>query len=233
MHRNGTQSFPPGFIDALLQYAMDPTQWESLADELHIRRTAIDELDPSSFLTLLSQAESLAWHMHNQPPTQLAGCAYFLLDENGRVLYASDEAEQLVGLVATENEPLSFHRRQSQLNFDTAFAHIRSHKTRQVPVEMQNDHHSSYGYLVTSDHMPAHFANITSPAYAFLVALQEPSDQVAQVLQASFHLTGAEIAVCLRLAGGLALKEVADELNISANTARNHLQAVFEKTGLN
>ena len=52
-------------------------------------------------------------------------------------------------------------------------------------------------------------------------------------MQASFGLTAAEVDVTMRLASGLTLKEAADDLEISINTARNHLQSVFDKSGIN
>ena len=66
-----------------------------------------------------------------------------------------------------------------------------------------------------------------------MIAGAQSEERVRRLVQSSFNLTSAETAVALLLASGLALKEIAQSLNISNNTVRNHLQSVFDKTGLN
>ena len=44
-----------------------------------------------------------------------------------------------------------------------------------------------------------------------------------------FNLTDREVAVLEKLADGLSVKEIADKLNISRNTARFHLSNIYEK----
>jgi DNA-binding CsgD family transcriptional regulator len=53
-----------------------------------------------------------------------------------------------------------------------------------------------------------------------------------EVLLSSFALTAAETRLATRMASGEALEGVADELDISKETARSQLKAVFEKTGV-
>jgi DNA-binding CsgD family transcriptional regulator len=50
------------------------------------------------------------------------------------------------------------------------------------------------------------------------------------LLASLFGLTAAEARLASRLAGGAALNEVAAQLGISRETARNQLKAVFAKT---
>ncbi len=54
----------------------------------------------------------------------------------------------------------------------------------------------------------------------------------AEVLMRWFGLTAREAEVVARVATGHSLKAVASELGISAGTARNHLKAAFQKTGI-
>lgn len=51
-------------------------------------------------------------------------------------------------------------------------------------------------------------------------------------LKTLFGLTPAESALAARLAAGEPLEAVADELGIARETARNHLKAIFAKTGV-
>lgn len=53
----------------------------------------------------------------------------------------------------------------------------------------------------------------------------------AEVLRAAYGLTPAECDVALALARGETLRSLADALGISINTARTHLQHIFDKTG--
>jgi len=53
-------SLRAGFIDALIAYAMDPLQWEAVAAELDEDADRLKNLDPSTLLAVLSQAEALA-----------------------------------------------------------------------------------------------------------------------------------------------------------------------------
>jgi DNA-binding CsgD family transcriptional regulator len=46
-----------------------------------------------------------------------------------------------------------------------------------------------------------------------------------------FGLTRAEASIAAELANGKSLYEIADLLEISRHTARNHLKRIFEKTG--
>ena len=47
----------------------------------------------------------------------------------------------------------------------------------------------------------------------------------------AFRLTPTEAQLAIRIAGGLSLDQVAEELNMSRETSRNHLKAIFAKTG--
>ncbi|MEM7098808.1 MAG: alpha/beta fold hydrolase [Pseudomonadota bacterium] len=237
---DSSNSLPPGFMDALLTYAIDPTQWEVLATEITDRQWLIDSLDPGSFLTLLSQAESFAWHLHQQPPVNIPGYIYFLLDDSGHVIYSNQEANLLPESFELNEGVFKFASNETQSQFKAGLDAIGSAAANQYLVELKAPNHSSFGYLVSAQTLPTHFTALAetpekpeAAKFGFVVSVREPSQQVANLLKASFHLTGAEVSVCLKLCAGLSLKELAEGSGISANTARNHLQAVFEKTGLN
>lgn len=66
---------------------------------------------------------------------------------------------------------------------------------------------------------------------ALLVETARPDDLV-RILLESYGLTERETEVVLLLARGLALKEIAAELTISVHTVRDHVKAIYEKTGV-
>ncbi len=61
----------------------------------------------------------------------------------------------------------------------------------------------------------------------------ESSAGLGTVLQRLYGLTAAEAQLAECLAAGMELSTAAEQLGISRNTARNHLQQVFAKTGTN
>ncbi|VAV93730.1 hypothetical protein MNBD_ALPHA06-1669 [hydrothermal vent metagenome] len=70
---------------------------------------------------------------------------------------------------------------------------------------------------------------------AALLALEQEEMPVSNIgkLVNTFNLTGTESAVALLLMAGYSLPDIAGIRNISRNTARNHLQNIFEKTETN
>ncbi len=51
------------------------------------------------------------------------------------------------------------------------------------------------------------------------------------ILLEAYGLTEREIDIVIHLARGLATKEIAAELSISPHTVRDHVKAIFTKTG--
>jgi len=72
-----------------------------------------------------------------------------------------------------------------------------------------------------------------APVPAALVFLRDPEmpSQATEILQDLFGLTPAQAAVAAKLADGRTQAEVAAILRISVHTVRDHLKAIFAKTG--
>lgn len=239
------QHLPRNFVDALLAYTIDPTQWESVASELVTQDEVLKSIDPSEFLSALSKAEALAWQLHQSPQTQLPPQTGLLsFDAQGEMLALHNEAPGFETFYREDQSgnALTLATNASKDNVKKAVADIRAGVPHALVTLLDGDRNMRFGYLVEATELPAGFkgllvdsADATSdlPPFILLVPQAQPTDESRRVLQTSFNLTVAETAVCGRLAAGEQLKEVAFNLGISANTARNHLQSVFEKTGLN
>jgi DNA-binding CsgD family transcriptional regulator len=66
-----------------------------------------------------------------------------------------------------------------------------------------------------------------------LVVVVDPHNQPdtgAAILRRLYRLTNGEAEVAVRIARGTSLTDIADELSVSYQTIRSHLQRVFEKT---
>jgi DNA-binding CsgD family transcriptional regulator/PAS domain-containing protein len=71
------------------------------------------------------------------------------------------------------------------------------------------------------------------PAVAIFVGNPDESPRVpCRLLRELFGLTRAEALLATTLAAGLSLDEASRELEVSRNTARAHLRAIFSKTGV-
>ncbi len=78
------------------------------------------------------------------------------------------------------------------------------------------------------------FAPFLTPTLPLLVTFFDPADAPRpseKILSAAFGLTERECLVIQQLILGSSLKEAADALQISYNTARNHLASATSKTG--
>ncbi len=224
-------------MDALLGYVIDPVRWDTFASELEAHREELANLEPRALLAALSQAEALAWQLKGQPELTMerAGCAFYLLDENGHVLEASQSTQEIEDYCWLENSELQFAEQQSQRSFNSGVNALLDQDHGQVLVELYSEQASArYGYLVHAEDLPAAF-NLQNPDIycGLLIANADSGQQIQGVLKSSFGLTAAEVGVCEQLSSGAQLKEAAKALNISTNTARNHLQSIFEKTHVN
>ena len=233
-----TQSaLPRGFIDAMIRYAVDPSQWEQVAEELDQRNSALSRLDPAAFLSILSRAEGLAWELKNEPAEVKAHIQspFVLVDSDRHVLTSSDNIQSISDYLEIVDSSLVFADGQSAEQFSRAIASIQRSEQIHSLVELRGrSRHSRFGYLVEAQNLPSIFNQLApNAAFGLLIAEAQSGDRVRRLVQSSFHLTSAETAIALRLSSGMSLKEIAQTLDISTNTARNHLQSVFEKTGLN
>lgn len=233
------QHLPDGLLDALMRFAIDPAQWDRFAKELDARGQALAQTDPTAFLAALSQAESLSWELRSEPRPAVSGCVYFLLGENNKVIEHNLLTDSISEYCHIDQQILRFSDPGSTENFNQALTQLQQDDHRQVLVELVAENSASrYGYLVIAEYLPAALlsdndAQHTELQYGLLIADNESREQSRRVMQASFRLTTAETAICQRLGAGLQLKEIASQLGISTNTARNHLQSVFDKTGIN
>lgn len=231
--KGSANPLPPGFIDALVGYALDPTAWETFARALENDGEKIDTLDPTDLLATLSQAEALAWQMRGQAGGAI-GCDYYLFDEQERIVQTSVSTDPLTSYCTVSGAAISFADPTTTKNFRKALAIIATNSKRQVLVELYGKGPTRYGYLVAAEDLPTALKMQNAQVkYGFLVAPGDTGEQASRVLQSSFNLTPSESAICEQLSNGLQLKEIARALNISPNTVRNHLQAVFEKTSIN
>ncbi|MFL6084198.1 MAG: helix-turn-helix transcriptional regulator [Mycobacterium sp.] len=88
-------------------------------------------------------------------------------------------------------------------------------------------------YVIHLLPLPCDEANETSRGPAALVLIIDPereNDSATTLLRRLHGLTATEAEVAIRISRGTSLKQVSDELSVSYQTIRTHLQHVYDKT---
>lgn len=226
------------FVDALTQYVIDPINWEALAAELEHLESNWSAGDAAEILVQLSRAETLSWQI-KQEGGELGGrgFAFALLDDQDRVVAHSDNLLQLGEYLGIgKKNKLKFNDEDSRNSFRVAKSRLRATPGGHILVELAHPITAQhrFGYLVAKDEFPEALNLLGKGATrALLIAQEQTDDKLRGVLQASFALTAAETDIMLKLASGMTVKQTAADLDISVNTVRNHLQAIFTKSGIN
>ena len=137
--------------------------------------------------------------------------------------------------VEVRDGKLEFGDKAGRAGLDQALGQLDDPDTPHAPIELHGkDKQVRLAYLVAAENLPAVLKHIgPGVRFGLLVAEPQSAERVRRLVQTSFNLANSEVAVAMRLTKGPALKETARVLKISPNTARNHLQSIFDKTGLN
>ncbi|MCR0980697.1 helix-turn-helix transcriptional regulator [Roseomonas populi] len=195
-------------------------------------------MEMSGRLGALHQAETLAAETLEHLPQ-----AAFIVDAASRIIIANRRAEDLLrqadglshspdGLRAARPAETAELRRQIAAAAAPDGASTLGRRAtlllerpsgRQALAALVGPFRSSTGWSLVLGIPAAAMVLVNDPETATLPA--------AEHLRRHFRLTPAEAALALAVAQGEGIPAVAEALNISPNTARTHLQHVYDKTG--
>ena len=154
--------------------------------------------------------------------TQTSG-AMLVVDCGDRVLGGNPAGVAQFGVMlgAIEGDRLAF-RDAARASAQAARQRLRQDRLGEVIVRFDAD---AGGPL---------FALLSGGGDSYALVLPPPArtEALANALMRSFGLTPAETRLALKLQVGLTLAECGRDLDISVNTARNQLRAIFDKLGL-
>ncbi|MEM7077709.1 MAG: alpha/beta fold hydrolase [Pseudomonadota bacterium] len=229
---------PTDLVEKLLGYAMDTLTFDDLVGAISEYSDYLQHgVNQTTFLTILSSAEALAWQLRADQPAPLDtnNCIFFLLNKQGEVIGQSASTASLTEYCTAQNRILHFADPDSAQKFANALREVREQNTQHVLVELNCEQQQvRYAYLTRAEDLPkALQSSAEAVAYGLLISGAEADEHARLALQSSFGLTTAESNICMHLAHGEQIKEVAAALGVSVNTVRNHLQSVFDKTGIN
>lgn len=169
--------------------------------------------------------------------------AAFFLDESGRVLHTNAIAQRILTAhdgISLQDRTLTLWHPQDAQRFRAAVSRALEMRRTGQPglVEVIRAQRPSgqrdLGVIVRP--IPARpgdpRGSLTAAVAVFVNADSIERDAPVASVQKLFGLTQKEARLALLLANGRTLQEAANELDISLNTARAHLRAIFAKTGI-
>lgn len=167
---------------------------------------------------------------------ELSGTAIVLLNRAGEAIRLNRCAEQLLGNgLRVEKKKLLADTRSATEALDRALHRLiwlNLGAALMPPVRLQRD--GKQPLLAYPLKLSSMSENIFADAQALLVLVDlENHERPPEAnLQSLFGLSLAESRLASRVATGEPIDKVADELQISKETARNHLKSIFAKTGV-
>ncbi|MFD3262781.1 alpha/beta fold hydrolase [Phenylobacterium ferrooxidans] len=220
-------------IETMYAIAAEPDKWEQIVQALDVEASdAPPEAEGAARLAVLAGDRGEA-----------AQVGVVLINAAGgaSAWNAAGEAvfHQRLGVI--EAQGLRFFNPANHEALDQARHRLRGTQGRQVIVKFSqaDDEAPHFAYVVPASGLPAALAagvggavTLGEGACAVVFPAVEATDRLWANLRESFGLTPAETRLAARLKDGLTLKEAAVELNVSFNTVRNQLRAIFEKVGL-
>lgn len=160
-----------------------------------------------------------ALRYHDAPLTP-RGPIVMILDANGQVLSISEDADEVLDDLRIEVDEglpgtimVAAARARASRSTTRLTTRLRGSSGRWVRIHVSPMAGDSDTVSVTID-------------------AAAPSDLVPILLD-SYGLSERETDIVLQLCRGIGTKEIAVELSISVHTVRDHLKAIFDKTGVN
>ena len=240
-------------LDAVYAYATDPENWEEMTSLLaHLDTGADDEgmrIVVEGVRQHLARAEMLAQRLHETPGgvEPVPSYCHMVVGRDLRIIDLSPVAAEMLAPYCAPLETgkrLSFTDPENAARFRSLAATIEKDMAGEGPsllrLVSETGEEAVFGYVVAETRMPdmlrrrLGFASPAREGALFFVAPDRiaASDET-HIYRETFGLTPAEARLSSRLKDGLPLKEAADDLGISVNTARNQIKSVFEKLGVN
>ncbi|MDP3747760.1 MAG: hypothetical protein Q8Q88_12015 [Phenylobacterium sp.] len=231
-------------IETMYRIAADLENWEQLIDALgaepegedlsvqSIRDLAHSE-DIARLLSRSDEGPGGARQLRND-------IGWIVLSAQGRTIAANSAAQTVmedglgelrIGSAPTFSDPANGEALSRALGQARALAGGR------IILKLLRDAEEGprFSYVIPARDLPGAIgpAEMTQDAFAVVFPAIEETGRLWAAMRESFGLTAAEVRLAMKLRDGRALKEAADDLEVSVNTVRNQLRAIFDKMGLN
>ncbi|MBI5542640.1 MAG: helix-turn-helix transcriptional regulator [Deltaproteobacteria bacterium] len=195
--------------------------------------------------TLLSQrlGSSVGIHRNILDVLERLSLGVFLVDSEGRVSFMNASANELVARrdgLSVEGGELTAGQRQEAIELRAMVAglvsaHAGSVASPQCSMTVSRPSLARPFSVVGASLPPRGFPwdslRLRFRAALFVSDPEAREETNAQALRRLYGLTPAEARVALAIGAGGGIQQAADELDLSRNTVRVHLQRIFDKTG--
>ena len=157
-----------------------------------------------------------------------------LLDSETHVIYASQQAEQILKRADspfTLTPKFSLHQSLPACRF-AAFVSGKNSETSS-PLTLLLAGENGHDLLLLNCFQLPKSAQSDSRSARYLLTLHDPNHYPSQkwlLFNEQFNLTPVEARLCRMLADGLTLHDYCEKWKVATSTARSQLHAVFEKT---
>lgn len=219
-------------IETIYAVAARPERWEEIITAVGAAPPAGPEADAA-----LANLRGL----EEAPLGSKPALGVILLSPTGEVVGWNSAGEALFRdrLGVVESRGMRFFNPSNHEALAHARARLAEARANQVIVKFvqAEDDDPHFAYMAPLSATPAEMiidiAGADRASAALVFPAVEATDHLWRTIRESFGLTPAETRLAARLKDGLTLKESAEDLNVSLNTVRNQLRAVFDKMGLN
>ena len=237
-------------LDAVYAYATVPDNWEDMMRLLAHLDAGVDfseapgESEPTqAFVAHLARAQDLASRLY-QPEKESwpQRFAYLLIDTRQRIVAANDSGKALFNEFCASVEPgqrLSFRSGIEAGELGEMLGKVRAGEAGPHVLRLLSEAGELrlFCNMVGAAQIPPALLKAAgvdgADLLCGLIAPQRERSASLGLIRLALGLTPAEAKLAAQLKLGLALKEAAQTLEISVNTARNQLKSIFDKLGVN
>lgn len=232
-------------VEAMYRVAADPERWVELIDALD-GQPAYDDA-PKAARRGLAHSQEVARLVSArtppEPPPSVQGFGWLLLSASGRVVAVNAQARAVLGEHLDAIDPGARLEFGDPDNLEALELALRAARAGgdQVVLKLERkgaDRHDfcylapvrNLGDVAVLSGLPVQAAEA---GFALLFPAVEDTARLIGSIGRNFGLTPAEQRLAADLRYGRTLKEISDSANVSINTLRNQLRAIFDKMGLN
>ena len=232
-------------IETMYQVAANPDSWQQLIEAL-ADAGDLQDMPPEAAQDMARSqdvARLTARPEEGPTPAGRNDIGWIVLSSRRKALAANNLAQEMMALGLgrlTIGAELDFDDPGNADALTRALTHARAQTGGQTILRLDRgeDDGPCFAYVAPARALPGvtDAAAIEladdDQAYALIFPAVEETGQLWSSIRESFGLTPAEVRLARKLRDGRSLKEAADELEVSVNTLRNQLRAIFEKMGL-
>lgn len=153
---------------------------------------------------------------------RLLPAAAIVLDRQGRLLSANVATRALFGGSAVPERVVR-----------SALQALCSGTEMEAPISASTDYSGVELRVVPAEVTEEEDDDPSAPGVVFLVPSGKPAAIDADAISRKFALTPAQMKVLGLVCRGLTNREIAEQLDISVETARKHVAMIFARTGVN